>query len=207
MAVGSTSNIIHDKLDNLGEFIKLDTNFYIRRDSWEDLFHAVKGGSNFSNRLRHLKHRAKPPLQRIARHGIPVLLTTKAWTLEQKDRAMQRGNHPSTLAFAPFIQSKMKDMKSKGMFIVLPYHLVRNLKPLQISPLGCIPQRERRPRIINNYTYSGVNPATVKMVPEEAMQWGRTLHRVLWYIFSADTLSYCQKRTFQMGSINCISTH
>ena len=78
------------------------------------------------------------------------------------------------------------DMRSKGMFIVLPYRLVRNLPSLRLSPLGCVPQRERRPRIINDYTFSGVNPNTVKMAPPEAMQWGRTLNRVLWYVLHAD---------------------
>ena len=77
-------------------------------------------------------------------------------------------------------------MRKKGMFIVLPYHLLRDLKQLRISPIGCVPQRERRPRMINDYTYSKVNPDTIHCAPPEAMQWGRTLHRLLWYVFSAD---------------------
>jgi len=40
--------------------------------------------------------------------------------------------------------------------------------------------------MICDYTYSGVNPQTVKRAPPEAMQWGRTLHRILWYVFTAD---------------------
>ena len=99
---------------------------------------------------------------------------------------MARGNHPSTKAFADFIQSEMTDMRKKGIFVVLPYSLVRHLPALRLSPLGCVPQRERRPRIINDYTFSGVNPETLKMAPLESMQWGRTLQRVLWYVFYAD---------------------
>ena len=127
-----------------------------------------------------------PLLLRYSQQGVPVLLKDRPWSLEQKDRAIRRGNHPSTKAYAEFIRSEMTNMRSKGMFIVLPYRTVRPLPPLRLSPLGCVPQRERRPRIINDYTFSGVNPNTIKMAPPEAMQWGRTLNRVLWYILHAD---------------------
>jgi hypothetical protein len=40
--------------------------------------------------------------------------------------------------------------------------------------------------MINDYAFSGVNPETVKMAPREAMQWGRTLNRILWYVYTAD---------------------
>jgi len=40
--------------------------------------------------------------------------------------------------------------------------------------------------MINDYTFSGVNPQTVKRAPPEAMQWGKALHRLLWYVFTAD---------------------
>jgi len=74
------------------------------------------------------------------------------------------------------------------MFIVLPYELLQGFPTLLISPLGCVPQRERSPRMINDYTFSGVNPQTVKRAPPEAIQWGRALHRLLWYVFTANEL-------------------
>ena len=169
----------------LGEFIQSDYDYLIR-NSWSHLFHKVKGRSNFSPQLHRMSHRARGLLERYASDGVPVILNTEPWTFEAKDAVMLRGNHPSTAAFSNFITSEMTDMRSKGMFVILPYKALRHLDPLRISPLGCVPQRERRPRIINDYTYSGVNPATVKMAPPEAMQWGRTLQRVLWYVFTAD---------------------
>ena len=182
----TTNNIVHPKLDALGEFVQLDTNLFLDLGSWTDLFHRIKGRSNFASSLNHLRHQAAPFLQRYAQKGVPVVLTSKPWTLQQKDQAMRRGNHPSTRAFQDFMRTEMADMRSKGMFIVLPYQHVRSFPELRISPLGCVPQRERRPRIINDYTYSGVNGTTLKMAPEEAMQWGRTLHRILWYVHTAD---------------------
>ena len=194
-------NVDNNKIDALGEFIQLDTNCYIDHGTWDYLFHNRKGRSNFPRTLRYLRHKAAPLLNRYARQGVPVLLSTEPWTLSQKDKAMERGNHPSAQAFTEFLRTEMGDMRAKGMFVVIPYSLVRKLRPLRISPLGCVPQRGRRPRMINDYTFSGVNPATVKMAPPEAMQWGRTINRVLWYIYTAD-----QKQgpvllqIFQMGS-------
>jgi len=40
--------------------------------------------------------------------------------------------------------------------------------------------------MINDYTFSGINPQTVKRAPPEAMQWGKALYRLLWYVFTAD---------------------
>ena len=82
---------------------------------------------------------------------------------------MQRGIHPSTVAFSEFIESEMTDMRAKGMFSILPYHHVLSYAPLCISPLGCVPQREHRPWIINDYTFLGINPLTLKMAPQDSM--------------------------------------
>ena len=155
-------------------------------ESWTQLFHSRKGRSNFTRAISQLKHRAAPLLSQFSRQGVPVLLHTAPWTPQQKDEAMKRGNHQSAHAFTEFLRSEMGDMRKKGMFVVVPYHLVRHHKQLRISPLGCVPQRDRRPRMINDYTFSGVNPSTIKMAPPEAMQWGRTLNRILWYIYTAD---------------------
>jgi hypothetical protein len=158
----------------------------MERNCWTTLFHSRKGRSNFSPKIDSLLHRAGPLLRRYARNGIPVLISSEPWSLEKKDAAILRGNHPSAHAFTDFLREEMYDMRSKGMFIVLPYHLVRDMPQLRISPIGCVPQRERRPRMINDYTFSSVNPDTIKMAPQEAMQWGRALHRILWYVYSAD---------------------
>ena len=80
----------------------------------------------------------------------------------------------------------MADMICKGYWVVLPYHLVRHLPNLRISPMGALPQRERRPHIIVDYSFSNVNQEADKGAPPEAMQFGRTLNRVLHRIATAD---------------------
>lgn len=53
---------------------------------------------------------------------------------------------------------------------------------LRLSPLGVVSQHDRRPRIICDYTYSGVNAATQHTGPQEAMRFGQALRRIMTQI-------------------------
>jgi hypothetical protein len=77
-------------------------------------------------------------------------------------------------------------MMQKGQWILLPYALVKDLPNLRLSPLGVVPQRDRRPRVIVDYTFNGINEDTIRLAPTEAMQFGRALERILQGILHAD---------------------
>jgi len=77
-------------------------------------------------------------------------------------------------------------MLNKAHWTLLPVALVTELQHLRLSPLGVIPQQARRPRSIVDYTFSGVNGNTVLLAPNEAMQFGRALQRLLSKILHAD---------------------
>lgn len=71
----------------------------------------------------------------------------------------------------------------------LPYKQVASrmdILDLRISPMGVVPQRERRPRTIVDYTFSKVNQDTDRQAPREAMHFGRALNRVLHTIHQAE---------------------
>jgi hypothetical protein len=80
----------------------------------------------------------------------------------------------------------LADMVDRATWIVLPYHLVRHFPNLRVSPMGVVPQHERRPRPIVDYTFSGVNQDTICLAPAEAMQFGRTLERLITHVVRAD---------------------
>ena len=69
---------------------------------------------------------------------------------------------------------------------MLPLSAILKLPGVRLSPLGVVPQQDRRLRLIVDYTYSGVNQDTVKMAPPEAMQFGRALQRVITNIVHSD---------------------
>ena len=60
------------------------------------------------------------------------------------------------------------------------------LEGLRLSPPGVIPQRDRRPRWICDYTWSGVNTDTLPLAAMEAMQFGHALERILREILFAN---------------------
>jgi hypothetical protein len=77
-------------------------------------------------------------------------------------------------------------MIRKGQWTLLPARLVLNDLQLQLSPLGVVPQRDRRPRTISDYSFFGINHETLALSPGECMQFGRALQRVLQHLKSAN---------------------
>jgi hypothetical protein len=68
----------------------------------------------------------------------------------------------------------------------LPYQTVRKLPNLRISSTGVVPQRDRRPRPIVDYTFSNVNAATLSQAPD-SIQFGAALLQFLQRLECADT--------------------
>ena len=125
-------------------------------------------------------HPVAPYLQRLARHGVPAPSLSPPWSLARRDSAYQRGPHPSAAhTYTQFLMEDFTDMVAMGFWTALPYDAVRLLPHLAIAPAGVVPQRERRPRPIMDYTFNGVNQTTAPLAPYSAMQFGQALQRVL----------------------------
>ena len=170
--------------DELGELVAT-ARARLRRMSFAALVHHTRGRSCLAPTVHRIRHTAGPFLGRLRRHGAPVPLATAPPDRAARDRAMDYGSHSSTKEHGAFTRSEMADFVRKGYWLVLPYEDVCHLRNLRLSPMGCIPQRDRRPRLIIDYTWSGVNPETVRLAPD-SMQFGRALLRVLQRIYDAD---------------------
>ena len=73
-----------------------------------------------------------------------------------------------------------------------------------LSPLGVVPQRDRRPRLNVNYTFLDINAETAPLAPRKAMRFGRALQRVISHIVHSDPPtgpSTRQKSTLLMASV------
>jgi hypothetical protein len=77
-------------------------------------------------------------------------------------------------------------MINKGQWTILPYSLVKKLPNLRLSPPGVVPQRDRRPRWIVDYSFYGINNETLPLIAEDAMQFGHALARILRHVLLAD---------------------
>jgi hypothetical protein len=80
----------------------------------------------------------------------------------------------------------MWDYVQMGYWTVLPYHAVQHLMHLKLAPAGVVPQRERRPRPIMDYSYNAVNAFSLPVAPTHAMQFGNALKRLLQRIVYAN---------------------
>jgi hypothetical protein len=136
--------------------------------------------------LDTLAHPARRILRQYKHRGAPVVLQTPPWTRARTDAAMDRGSHSSAQDHIDFLRAEFTDMVHQAQWVVLPYRDVRHLPGLRISPMGVVPQHERRPRTIVDYSFSDLNQETVRIAPLDAMQFGHTLPRLLRHIVLAN---------------------
>ena len=62
---------------------------------------------------------------------------------------------------------------------VSPLEAVNALQNFWLSPVTVIPQMGRQPRLIFDFTWSGLNEATKRLASMEAMRFGGALQRIL----------------------------
>lgn len=172
--------------DQLGKLIQNVVDVFHSATDWTDFISKMRGASEFASHLEHLQHPAGSLLHRLQRSGVPVLQSDAPWSQQRKHAAMARGSHQSTREHSDFLREEMAEMMMQRFWIVIPYDLVQHIPGLRISPLGVVPQRDRRPRIIVDFSFSGVNQHTVSVAPYESMQFGRAFERLLHKIHHAN---------------------
>ena len=174
------SNLPHE----LGKLIYKDV-VLLKKLGWKKFITMKKGKGDFNN-LHNLQHPAKHILQKYKTTGVPVVTSNTPLSSKDLDKAIHRGPHPSANNYANFLCGEFISMINKEQWIVLPYDDIKNIPNLRISPPGVVPQRDRRPRWIGDYTWSGVNSDTIDIAPMGSMQFGRALDRILRQIVTAN---------------------
>ncbi len=172
--------------DRLGTLISMLTDQLAQADTWEEFVTRVHGPAHHSTRLEDLQHPAREHLTDLRDRGVPVLVRNGEWTKEEIEMAMERGAHKSARDHKEFIRDEMADFIEKGFWVVLPYHLVKDLPRLRLSPLGVKEERDRRPRLVVDHSFFDVNEDTETYTPEEAMQYGAALPRILYRLRHAN---------------------
>ena len=176
---------IHD--DELGKLISKAVNDFMQSPTWESFVKSQRvSSSDISANVKYLDHPARSYLLHLRNHGVPVPMQPPPWTNEKKDEVIARGCHESANKDTKFVREEFSDFIKKQFWTILPYRLVKGMRDLRLSPLGVVPQRDRRPRLIVDLTFFMVNHDCVPIAPSEAMQFGRALHRILQRILLAD---------------------
>jgi hypothetical protein len=111
---------------------------------------------------------AAPLMEQIRRNG-----------KETKQERFARGPHSLAQEFVEFLVAEFLDFLKKGYWMLLPYEDVKDMVYVKYSPLGVVPQWEHRRRVIVDYSFYFVNQDTLKMGPEESMQFGKAVEQLL----------------------------
>ena len=81
----------------------------------------------------------------------------------------------------------MADFCEKGYWwAVLPYDLIKDLPNLKLSPSAVKPERDRRPRLLVDHTWSKVNQQTEPFFAKPVMQFGKALPRLFYRVHRSD---------------------
>jgi hypothetical protein len=170
---------------SLGKHIHTATNLF-RTLGFANTVRSLRTPSDLPTNISNLPHKAARVLHHLRHTGVPCKLQTKQWTTARRDAAMARGPHKSATEHAAFLDEEMATMVERGQWMVLPYELVRDMDKVRISPIGVVPQHDRRPRTIVDYSYHNLNAETVPLAPAEAMQFGKALPRLIQRIVQSD---------------------
>jgi hypothetical protein len=173
------------QLDKLGKNIERDAAL-VRKYGLLETLKRKRGRSDWGELHLARSHAAHRILTHYKAHGAPVTLADKPWTQDERDKAMAQGPHKSAYEGIEFLRDDMSDMVDKSFWMVIPYATVRELPGLRVSPIGVVPQPNRRPRPIVDYTFFGVNDATQPNAPVESMQFGRALERFIRHVVLAN---------------------
>ena len=111
--------------------------------SWPCYVSSVRTRSHLHPDIKQLDHPAAQFLDSLRSHGVPVHMKDEPWTPDLILERAERGSHQSTTAHKDFVRDEMADFDEKSFWTVLPLEILLHLPNLRLSPLGCIPQRNR----------------------------------------------------------------
>ena len=185
--VPPTSSLSTPFLDSaLGKYVTAASTRLHQADDFASFLRSMQPSSDLHPDVGKLPHPAAPLLLELRNHGANLQLETPPWSLERRQAAVSRGPHRSSFDHIEFVHQDFADMVAKGFWVVLPVSDIIHLEDVRFSPLGVVPQRERRPRVICDYSFYDINQECAQLAPAEAMQFGKALLRVIYQIVHAN---------------------
>ena len=173
--------------DELDTLIDTAAQAYARTDNWHEFAESMRGArGDFHPNVGSISHPAASLMDTLRTVGAKADMRAPPWTKGRKKSALERGPHQSAKEHIEFLRQEFTDMINKGQWAMLPARMLNDEIELRLSPLGVVPQRDRRPRTICDYTYFQVNEDTRPTAPKEAMQFGKALQRILHHIHHAN---------------------
>ena len=167
----------------------------LTRKGWRLFLRDVRKRGDIKINFQDFRpHPAADLLTRLGKEGAPAILSCEPWSQATLDERVARGSHNSCDDHLDFLRTELFDFVDKGFWLVLPYRVVQALRQIpggglsdiKVAPMGMLPQRDRRPRLLVDLSIYGLNDATVPVAPVESMQFGRALERILYDVRHAN---------------------
>ena len=111
-------------------------------------------------------------------HGVPIT-AERGMTEQELKKAILYGAHFSSTKETTFVRTKLAEQARAGHIFLSPLQAVHHLPQLWLSPFTVIPQQGRKPRLIYDFAWSGLNEAVTKVAHKEAMRFGKSLYRFI----------------------------
>ena len=105
---------------------------------------------------------------------VPIKIE-QGMTDDELTRAIRYGAHSYVTKETTFVRTELQEQSQAGHILLFPLRAVRHLPRLWLSPLGAIPQQDRKPRLIYNFSWSGLNEVVTQVAHKEAMLFGKAL--------------------------------
>ena len=106
-------------------------------------------------------------------------------TYTELTRAIRYVSHSSAKKATTFVRKELQEQAQAGHIALFPLRAVCHLPKLWLSPLAAIRQRGRKPRLIYDFSWSGLKNAVTQVAHKEAMHFGKALYRVIDFILNA----------------------
>ena len=84
-----------------------------------------------------------------------------------------------------FVRTKLAKQARAGYITFPPLQAVCHLPRLWLFPLAAFPQRGRKPRLIYDFVWSGLNKYVTQVAHKEAMRFVKALYRAIDCILGA----------------------
>ena len=136
------------------------------------------------NQLPPSPHPAATLLKHMKVHGIAIKLQ-RGMTTQEIIRSILYGAHSSATKETIFVRTELTEQARAGHTALFPLRAVRHLSRLWLSSLSAIPQQGRKPRLVYDFSCSGLNKSVTQVSHKEAMRFVKYLYRVIDCILAA----------------------
>ena len=171
--------------DELGKLVDETAKRFEQAPSFEAFVASSHHRSDIHPGVGHLDHPAAALLDELRLQGANTSYESPPWTADEIQAALDRGPHKSSIDETEFVCQEFAEYIQKGFWTVLPASLAKQVSGLRLAPLGCVPQVGRRPRLICDYTFWGVNQDSDEHAPD-SMQFGQALLRIIQRVVYAN---------------------